>query len=238
MLNLLQCISLCILSAASSQPAPVAIEPARAPVSWELTIRFQDPQRVSVIVPSEAEPVVQLKETGANLTRVVVPGKAEPVVYWYMLYTVENPSDQEVDFYPEFQLVTNTLRVVPSEVQVSPEAFRAIQRRSGDPLLLPPERVIGKLLRGKDRARHSVAIWKDFDPKATSFTVFVSGLSGEMKRVKNPAFDASKPESRTNERYFTFRKTLSIPYKFPGSAATRDRVSPERLADKQQWIMR
>jgi hypothetical protein len=216
MINLLQCISLCMASAASSQPAPVAIEPARAPVSWELSFRFQDPQRVSVVVPD----------------------RAEPVVYWYMLYTVENPSDQEVDFYPEFQLVTNTLRVVQSEVRVSPEAFRAIQRRSGDPLLIPPERVIGKLLRGKDRARHSVAIWKDFDTKATSFTVFVSGLSGEMKRVKNPAFDASKPESRTNERYFTFRKTLSIPYKFPGSAATRDRVSPERLADKQQWIMR
>ena len=216
MLNLLQCISLCILSAASSQPAPVAIEPARAPITWELNIRFQDPQRVSVVLPD----------------------KAEPVVYWYMLYTVENPSDQEVDFYPDFELVTNTLRVVQSEIQVSPEAFRAIQRRSGDPLLIPPERVIGKLLRGKDRARHSVAIWKDFDLKATSFTVFVSGLSGEMKRVKNPAFDANKPESRTNERYFTFRKTLSIPYKFPGSAVTRDRVAPERLADKQQWIMR
>ncbi len=216
MLNLLQCISLCMLSAVSSQPAPVAIEPARAPVSWELNFRFQDPQRVSVVLPD----------------------RAEPVVYWYMLYTVENPNDKEVEFYPDFELVTNTLRVVPSEIQVSPEAFRAIQRRADDPLLIPPERVIGKLLRGKDRARHSVAIWKDFDPKATSFTVFVSGLSGEMKRVKNPAFDASKPESRTNERYFTFRKTLSIPYKFPGSAATRDRVVPERLADKQQWIMR
>lgn len=214
--NLLQCISLCMLSAVSSQPAPVAIAPSAAPTSWELVFRFQDLQRISV----------------------VVPGKDEPVVYWYMLYTVENPSDQEVNFYPEFQLVTDSLRVVQSEIQVSPEAFRAIQRRADDPLLVTPERAIGKLLRGKDRARHSVAIWKDFDPKATGFTVFVGGLSGETKRVKNPVFDESKPESRTNERYFTVRKTLSIPYKFPASEVTRRAVAPERLADKQQWLMR
>jgi hypothetical protein len=205
-----------MLSAATSQPAPVAIEPSAAPVSWELNFRFQDPERVSV----------------------VVPGKAEPVVYWFMLYSVENPGNEEVDFYPKFELVTNTLQVIQSEIRVSPEAFRAIGRRAEDPLLVTPERAIGKLLRGKDRARHSVAIFKDFDPKATSFTVFVSGLSGEFRREKNPAFDASKPESETNKRYFTFRKTLAIPYKFPGSPVTRRNVAPERLADKQQWLMR
>jgi hypothetical protein len=31
---------------------------------------------------------------------------------------------------------------------------------------------------------------------------------------------------------------MAIPYKFPGSEATRQRVAPERVADKQQWIMR
>jgi hypothetical protein len=216
MCNLLQAITLCLLSAVSSQPAPVAIEPSAAPMTWELVFRFQDPQRVSV----------------------VVPGKAEPVVYWYMLYSVENLGEQEVDFYPEFELVTNTLKVVQSEIKVSPEAFRAVQRRADDPLLVTPERAIGKLLRGKDRARHSVALFRDFDPKTTSFTIFVGGLSGEVKRVKNPAFDEGKPESRTNERYFTFRKTLSIPFKFPGSETTRASVIPDRLADKQQWIMR
>lgn len=216
MLNLLQCISLCMLSAATSQPAPVAIVPSAAPVSWELTFRFQEPEKVSV----------------------VVPGKAEPVVYWFMLYSVENPSDQEVEFYPTFELVTNTLQVIQSEVRVSPEAFRAVERRAEDPLLLTPERVLGKLLRGEDRARHSVAIFKDFDPKATSFTIFVGGLSGEVRREKNPAFDTSKPESETNKRYFVFRKTLAIPYRFPGSQVTRRSVTPERLADKQQWLMR
>jgi len=215
MCNLLQSLILCVLSV-TSQPAPVAIEPSAAVMTWELRFRFEDPQRVSV----------------------VVPGKREPVVYWYMLYSVENPTDREVDFYPEFEIVTNTLQVVPSEVQVSPEAFRAIQRRAKDYLLVPPERAIGRLLRGEDHARHSVAIWRDFDPKATSFTVYVAGLSGEVKRVKNPAFDERKPESKTNERYFTLRKTLAIPYKLPASPETRAEVVPERLADKQQWIMR
>jgi hypothetical protein len=216
MCNLLQYMSLCIMSAVSSQPAPVAFKPAASPVTWELNFRFENPDRVSVYLP----------------------GKAEPVVYWYMLYTIENRYDEEVEFYPDFELVTNTLQVVQDEIRVSPEAFRAIQRRADDPLLVTPERAMGTLLRGKDNARHSVAIWRDFEPKATSFTIFVRGLSGEMRREKNPVFNASKPEGPGNERYFTLHKTLAIPYRFPVSEVTRSRVAPVRLADKQQWIMR
>lgn len=216
MCNLLQYISLCMLSAVSSQPAPLAFRPAASPVAWELNFRFENPERVSVYLPD----------------------KQEPIVYWYMLYSVENRGDKEVDFYPDFELVTSTLQVVQDEIRVSPEAFRAIQRRADDPLLVTPERAMGTLLRGKENARHSVAIWRDFDPKATSFAIFVRGLSGEMRREKNPAFDASKPVEPGNERYFTLYKTLSIPYRFPGSEVTRSKVAPVRLADKQQWIMR
>ena len=45
--------------------------------------RFQDPQRVSVRLP----------------------GSEQPTVYWCMLYTIENATDHEVDFYPQFSLV-------------------------------------------------------------------------------------------------------------------------------------
>lgn len=191
-------------------------QPAVIPPNWELKIKFQDPQRVAV----------------------TVPGQKAPVVYWYMVYTVENPTDREVDFFPDFTLVTDTMRVVKSELQVSPEAFQAIQRRSGIAGLLPPEKVLGKLLRGQDRARSSVAIWKDFEAPAKGFTVFVAGLSGEVSFVKNPAYDPKKPEDAGNKRAFILRKTLELPYKFPGAESMRTYVVPERQTERQKWIMR
>ena len=213
--SLIAC-SLCAAAVLTSGRLLAAPAPSLAPVSWELKFRFQDPQRVSVYLP----------------------GQTEPIVYWYMLYRIENGSRQEVEFYPQFDLVTDRLEVVKSRLKVSPEAFQAIFRRANNSLLLAPHKAIGKLQRGKDRARHGVAIWQDFDVKARSFTVYVTGLSGETKRVKNPTFDPDKPADENNRRYYTFRKTLAIPYTFPGSEQTRSLVKPERVPNGQKWIMR
>jgi len=212
----LKIMTLCALVATVSNVVRAIPQPALAPKSWELSFRFQDPKRVSVLLP----------------------GKDKPVVYWYMLYEVENGTEIEVDFYPAFELVTDTLKVAHSEAKVSPEAYRTVQRLAGDPLLVVPEKAVGRLLRGKDRARHSVAIWRDFDPKARGFTVYVAGLSGEVKRLKNPVFDPGKPESEANPKEFLLRKTLAVPYRFPGSQATRAGTIPERVPQEQQWVMR
>jgi hypothetical protein len=195
----------------ASQPMPAIVS-----TSWTLKLKFQDPQRVSVIEP----------------------GQQSPVVYWYMLYALENTSGREVDFYPSVEVVTDTLQIVRSERGVSPEAYQAVARRANDPALLPPEKIAGRIIVGKDRARHGVAIWKDFDPRAKGFTVYFSGLSGEIARWKNPAFDAEKPEGPRNQKYFLLRKTLAIPYVLAGSESTRGTAVPRRLADKQAWVMR
>jgi hypothetical protein len=202
---------LVVARGASAVPESLRVTPAK-----ELTFLYHPPQRVSVYLP----------------------GQAKPVVYWYMLFKVENDTDHEVDFYPEFDLVTDTLRVVRSEADVSPQAYRAIKERTGNPLLIPPEQVTGRLLRGRDRARHSVAIFRDFDPKAKEFTIYVSGLSEEMQRLRNPSFDPARPEDATNLRYFILRKTLAIPYRLPGSEATRSSAVPERVESGQKWLMR
>lgn len=212
-------LALLILSAATavfaqapaSQPTP-----AIASAAWNLNFKFQDPQRLSV----------------------VLPGEAGPTVYWYMLYTVENLTDREVEFFPRFEVVTDKLEVTRSDRGVSPEAFQAVFRRANDPGLLPAEKIAGRILRGKDRARHGVAIWKDMDPRTKSFTVYVGGLSGESTRWKNPAVDPEKPEGPGNQRYFVLRKTLAIPYDLPGSVGSRSVAVPRRHPDKQTWVMR
>lgn len=210
------CSMLGLATSVLAQSSSLVPEPAVASPAWQLKFRFQDPQRISVVLPD----------------------RKEPVVFWYMLYTVENPTDREVDFYPKFEVVTDTLQIVRSDVDVSPEAYRAVFRRAGNPLLVTPEKVTGKLLRGHDRMRQSVAIWPDIDPTAKAFTVFVAGLSGEVARWKNPVFDEAKPEGPGNQRYFLLRKTLAIPYSLPGSDASRFGAVPRRLPEKQDWVMR
>ncbi|HOA74357.1 MAG TPA: hypothetical protein PLQ89_09865 [Phycisphaerae bacterium] len=216
MRKLLAALVLCTASLAFGQTPATRPEPALASAAWNLHFKFHDPQRLSV----------------------VEPGQSEPTVYWYMLYTVENQSDQELFFYPEFQIVTDTMQVVTAGKDVSPEAYQAAFRRANDPLLLPPERIAGRILRGKDRARHGVAIWRDFDPKARGFTVHVAGLSGEVMRWKNPAFNPDKAEGPSNQRYFLLRKTLAIPYTLPGSEASRATSIPRRQPEGQKWVMR
>ena len=60
---------------------------------------------------------------------VFLPGESEPVIYWYMLYTVVNESGQDVEFYPTFDLVTDTLQVVVAGEDIHPAVVDAIKAR-------------------------------------------------------------------------------------------------------------
>ncbi len=199
-------------------------QPAATPVAWEFEFKFLDPQRIEVQSP----------ETGAN------------EVYWYMVYTVTNRGDRSQMFFPMFQVVTDDLKVFDSDTGISKLVFDAIKERHKQthPYLVHPTKAIGDLLAGADNARESVAIWRQIDLNLDKFTVYVSGLSGESRFVRNPAFDATKPETPDrpgakhggNPKYFTLRKTLEIRYNLPGSATARSQAEPERRVIR--WVMR
>ena len=75
-------------------------------------------------------------------------------------------------------------------------------------------------------------IWRDFDPKATGFTLFITGLSNETAAVKHPVArdDLGLP-------VFVFlRKTLAVDYKLRGDSALRSSV--EVAYEDQSWVMR
>jgi hypothetical protein len=201
-------------------------EPAAMPVSWEFEFKFLDPQRIEVRLP----------DTG------------ESEVYWYMVYTVTNRGDRSQMFFPMFQVVTENLKVFDSDTGISKLVFETIKERHKQthPYLVHPTKAIGDLLAGADNARESVAIWRQIDLNLDKFTVYVAGLSGEARFVRNPAFDPSKPETTGhgsegkpaagNPKYFTLRKTLEIRYNLPGSAAARPLAEPERRV--MRWVMR
>lgn len=187
-----------------------------ASTRWQLDFAFQDPQRF----------VIQL------------PGQNEPATYWYVLYTVTNRTGRDIQFFPSFRLVTNTLAVVEAGDEVSPSVYHAIleRHRPEFPFITPPHKVLGPLLQGEENARTTVAVFKDFDPESSAFTIYVGGLSGEMTRVPNPAFDANRPESDDNPRSFTLRRTLAVDYDFPGDTISRHTAQPVRR--NREWIMR
>ena len=77
--------------------------------------------------------------------------------------------------------------------------FEAIRERhhKTHKYLVHPTPGIGELLSGDDNARECVAIWRQIDPNANSFKVYVAGLSGEARVLRNPAYNPELPETRT-----------------------------------------
>jgi hypothetical protein len=184
--------------------------------SWQLDVKFHDPQRISLRLP----------------------GDSHPTTFWYMLYKVTNNTGQDRQFFPSFRLLTGTLKVVEGGADVHPLVYDAIAARHNDefPFLAPPGKVAGLLLQGNANARASAAVFREFDPDADEFTVFAAGFSGEIQRLANPAFDAGKGESEDNPRFFILRRTLAIRYELPGDATTRSRATPIRRT--RDWVMR
>ncbi len=210
------------------QPVGKGPEPSPTPISWEFSIRHDDPRRI----------VVQL------------PGSETTETYWYMVYTVVNRSGSTQRFHPTFQLVTENLDVIDTDMGISPLVFDAIRERHRltHPYLVHPTLAIGDLKAGEDNARESVAIWRGVDVDVNRFTIYIAGLSGETLVLRNPSFDPNRPvdaevevDGRTktvtvNPRHFTLRKTLELRYAIPGSPAARRTAEPVR--ESSRWIMR
>jgi len=215
-----------VLSGSGLIAAPV---PSPVPKSWQLNFDFVDPQTITVRLP----------------------GRDKPQTFWYILYTVTNNSGQEVQFFPKFELVTNTMQVLPGDPGVHPMVFEAVRarHRPTHPLLVEPVKVMGRLLQGPDNAKSSVVIWPQFDIAANQFTVYVAGLSGESVLLPNPSYHPDQPEYDVktlgdgtevrlpvNLKFFTLRKTLAVRYILPGDEQTRVSARVGRL--EMQWIMR
>ena len=184
--------------------------------AWQLDFKFHDPQRI----------VLQF------------PGDSGRTAYWYVLYEVTNNTGRDRGFYPSFQLVTDTLQVVEGGADIRPSVYDAIAARYKEefPFLAPPAAIIGLILQGEENARASVAVFRTFDAEADSFTVYVSGLSGEIKRIGNPGLKPTQDESGDTPRSFILRRTLAIAYELPGDSRTRARATPVRRS--REWVMR
>ena len=193
-----------------------APQPSVAPKSWQLEFEFHDPVRISL----------------------TLPGESAPTTFWYVLYSVTNQTGREAPFYPTFHLVTDTLQILEAGEGIDPVVFDAVRARHQKlhPFFVDPADIYGPLKQGVDNRLTSAAVFRDFDSEASSFTIYVAGLSGEIVSLANPSFDPLREESDNNQRFFILRKTLAIHYDFPGDSRTRVRAVPARV--KRAWTMR
>ncbi len=201
--------------------------PDEAPFNWQFRFYFKEPRSIMV----------------------KMPGSKKPRLFWYIKFTIINRTGGSRPFDPEFQLYTETGQLLSAgEGFNSTPVYDKIKKIINNPLLVDLNTATGKILQGEDNAVESVAIFKDFDPKAGLFDVFIGGLSGETAKIKLPnpikirkeiPFD---PEKKTDAsevvetEEIILSKTLRLTYKI-GSQAKDRQGAPLRFLGKE-WVMR
>ena len=211
-------VAMAALCVSDARTAPT---PSEVPVTWEISIRLDTPK------PIQVRP----------------PGKDKVQTCWYLRYTVTNKTGGDRTFFPSFVLYTDTGEMLRAGRKVPPNAFDEIKKLYNDPLLEDMSAMTGKLLQGEDQAKSGVAIWRDFDPKAGSFDVFIGGLSGENVEIKLPRpIQVTRLNEMTGAKtvvetdLVTLTKTMQLTYRVSAGAAARPTAGVKLV--KKGWVMR
>ena len=197
-------------------------EPSPYPIAWELKFDHSKPKRIVVQIPGQG-----------------------PRAFWYVTYTVTNETTEDQTFLPVFEMLTRDGKIIRSDKGVTIQVFDAIKRKEANRFLLPSAKIGGVLRVGEDQARDGVAIWPEPMAEMGTFSIFVSGLSGEtvtLKMVDGKPVKV-KPENTSTELkgvkpedVVILRKTLQLNHviygdeRFPGLDEVN--VKPEL------WVMR
>ena len=130
--------------------------------------------------------------------------------------------------------MTNTFQIIPAGVDVPPAVFELIKTRyqSRYPFLESLQTTDSRILQGEDNAKDIAIIWPDFDVRATSFKIFISGLSSETVAVDHPV--QRDENGRPVQVYL--RKTLELSYNLRGDTKLRSDLGVEYKG--KRWIMR
>jgi hypothetical protein len=161
-------------------------------------------------------------------------GDKQPRRYWYMIITLTNKTNRDVDFYPKCELMTDTFEIVPAGKGTSSAVFEQIKRRHQGiyPFLESLERAGNRILQGEDNTKDIAIIWPDFDMQAKGIKIFIAGLSNETIAVDHPT---AKDETGKPVKIY-LRKTLELSYKLRGDAAFRS--GAKLIYEGKDWIMR
>ncbi|MDP7009572.1 MAG: hypothetical protein QGI78_08390 [Phycisphaerales bacterium] len=106
--------------------------------------------------------------------------------YWVMVYEVTNETRSDQHWVPSFTLVTDQGEMLDAGNDVPRRIHTDILDTFGDPLLQMQSEVRSALHRGEENAIRGLVVWKAKNEDARSLQVFVSGVSGDTAKVRNP----------------------------------------------------
>ena len=192
---------------ATAAPEPAIVQRAQ---EWTLDVKYEPLQQIT-LRPDE---------------------RGKPVRFWYLILTVTNNTGDDVELYPQCELMTDTFEIIPAGKDVPPEVFDYIKtrHRSMYPFLEQLDTSGMRVLQGSDNTRDIAVIWPDFDLRAKEISLFIGGLSNETVGVDYPVVGSSMPEK------VFLRKTLELDYSFSGDPAFRS--EPKITFTGSEWIMR
>lgn len=203
-------------------PVPALVSP-----SWKLAFTHQSPDTLAVNIDGRVR------------------------WYWYMPFSVTNPTADPVYFVGRITVLTDAGRVVITNRAIPDIVFNAVKQQLANPLLLRLNQTAGAMLPGPDSQRDTVAIWPVPDEDVDRFSVFVSGIYGEVAQVPDPVTGepmvkpilnplTAEPEldDQGNPRTepILVRRTLRLDYFSPGTPRRPQQV-PITLTQKQD-VMR
>jgi hypothetical protein len=138
--------------------------------------------------------------------------------YWVLVYEVTNETDKHQRWVPSFTLVTDQGEVLDAGNNVPRRIQTSILDTFGDPLLEMQSEVSGALLRGEENASSGLVVWKAGREDVRALQVFVSGVSGDIAKAKNPL---------TGEEVVLHRD-LQLTWSVPGTVVGDLRPLPRR----------
>jgi hypothetical protein len=117
-----------------------------------------------------------------------------------------------------------------------------IKKAINDPIARDLTGITGKILQGEDNAKRGIVVFKDFDPEAGAFDIFLSGLSGETARIDLPVpvkvtrMGAGGELEQVEVNQLVLTKTLRLRYELRGDLEAR--IETDSVLIKQDWVMR
>jgi hypothetical protein len=146
--------------------------------------------------------------------------------YWYFTYTVTNRTGKDQTWAPKIVLYTDAGEILDAGRDVPRNVTEDLLALMNNPFLEDQNTVLGDIYQGRENAKEGIVIWPARNLKVTEISLFISGISGETARVKNPI----------NGNEIILRKTLQRDYLVPGDALARGSQPVELISET--WIMR
>ena len=146
--------------------------------------------------------------------------------YWYFTYSVTNRTGKDQLWAPKMVLYTDAGEIMESGRDVPTSVTQDILDLLGNEFLEDQNTVLGEILQGRENAKEGLVVWPAKSLNITELSLFISGISGETARVKNPV----------NGTEVTLRKTLQREYLIPGDPQARGSEPIELV--QEAWVMR